>query len=296
MTNMTPDSTDSAGSALDRPLAEDQYLCQVGRSVSCGACCGLYNVADPSRPALEKMLRRRTELFAATARTVADIDRFAARVTAAENRTRPLDDLHHCPFLGLIGPARQTAGCLLHPAGNGGTDWRGLSYYGGLACRVYFCPSTRLMPVRHKRLIKTIAPDWHWYGLVITEHSLIDAMLSRLEQELDGLSPDELLPDENFRQALVSLLGLKAEWPFRPARFDTCCHNMFVSEHPSRPPLEGPLVAGLPPETRAILEAMGSWFGSPSRVEEACRLLDRRYAAVVAAAAGSTDRSRSCFG
>ncbi len=270
-------------SCLDQTLAADQYLCQVSTTVSCGACCGLYNVADPSPTALENLLRRRTKMFATTARTVRDIDSFAAWVTATENQLRPLADFHHCPFLGLIGPERQTVGCLLHPAGNQGTDWRGLSYYGGLACRVYFCPSTRLLPDRYKQLIKAIAPDWHWYGLVVTEHRLVNAMLLPLENQLGGIRVDNLAADENIRQALVSLLGLKINWPFRPPRFRTCCHNMFAANHPGRPPLQGSLVAGLDPELKAVLEAMGSWFESAAQVEKACQLINSRYKAVIAA-------------
>ncbi|MCG6973724.1 MAG: hypothetical protein LJE66_11325 [Desulfobacterales bacterium] len=32
------------------------YLCQVNDNVSCGACCGLYNVADPSEQNLTHIL------------------------------------------------------------------------------------------------------------------------------------------------------------------------------------------------------------------------------------------------
>ena len=56
------------------------YLCQVSPNVSCGACCGLYNVADPSPQAMEAMLSRRTKWFAHVPRTVAGIDAFKERV------------------------------------------------------------------------------------------------------------------------------------------------------------------------------------------------------------------------
>ena len=54
---------------LDGENVSAVYLCQVGERVSCGACCGLYNVADLSRDALEDRLARRTERFAAVARS-----------------------------------------------------------------------------------------------------------------------------------------------------------------------------------------------------------------------------------
>ena len=45
---------------LDGENVSAVYLCQVGERVSCGACCGLYNVADLSRDSLEDRLARRT--------------------------------------------------------------------------------------------------------------------------------------------------------------------------------------------------------------------------------------------
>ncbi|MDA8140544.1 MAG: hypothetical protein M0036_18010, partial [Desulfobacteraceae bacterium] len=88
--------------ALDAQVPGGVYLCQVSEKVSCGACCGLYNVADTSRPAMEKMLRARTVRFAQVPRTAAAIDAFARETTAIEPQERPFPQFHHCPFTGLI--------------------------------------------------------------------------------------------------------------------------------------------------------------------------------------------------
>ena len=280
---MAPYVRENPSFALDQGLGPDQYLCQVRPGVSCGACCGLYNVADTSKPALESILRRRTRLFDTADKTIQGLDEFASLAAASEDQSRPLDEFHHCPFLGLIGHGRETVGCLLHPAGNNGIDWRGLSFYGGMACRVYFCPSTKHLPVGYKRIIKAIAPDWHWYGLVITEYRLIKAIFSWLEDELGDKLIEELLPGKDFRRALIALLGLKIDWPFRPPRFNTCCHNVFADNHPSRPSIEASLATGLSHRSRTILEAMGSWFESQNHLQQGCRLLENRIAAVVEA-------------
>ncbi len=48
---------------MDDQVPGGVYLCQVSAQVSCGACCGLYNVADLSRENLTRMLERRTRCF-----------------------------------------------------------------------------------------------------------------------------------------------------------------------------------------------------------------------------------------
>ena len=63
------------------------YLCQVSETVSCGACCGLYNVADPSRTALQTMLAKRTARFVRLPRNMDAILDFAVR-TESEFKTR----------------------------------------------------------------------------------------------------------------------------------------------------------------------------------------------------------------
>lgn len=153
------------------------YLCQISETISCGACCGLYNVADLSFDHLSAMLRYRTETFARVPRTMDAILAFKAHIEEKENQNRPFPDFHHCPYIGLIGENFARVGCLLHPlgVGNKGIDFRGLSYHGGLACGMYFCPSYRILSEPYKKLIRKSAYNWYSYGLMIGEaNSLIE--------------------------------------------------------------------------------------------------------------------------
>ena len=113
----------------------DVYLCQVGEQVSCGACCGLYNIRDLSQRLLEVMLTERTEAFARVPRTAEAIEAFQKKIEGWTPPKRPFPDFYHCPFLGLIGRNGRRVGCLLHPAaaGNNGIDWRGMTYHGAMA-------------------------------------------------------------------------------------------------------------------------------------------------------------------
>ncbi len=113
------------------------YLCQVGRRVSCAACCGLYNVRNLSAVGLEAMLAARTDAFDRVPRQEEAIEAFGRRQRGWTPEERPFPHFHHCPYVGLIGRGHRRVGCLLHPAvtGNSGHDWRMLSYYGAKACR-----------------------------------------------------------------------------------------------------------------------------------------------------------------
>lgn len=206
------------------------YLCQVADRVSCGACCGLYNVADPSRKALEALLSRRSDHFVRVERTVEGILGFKNAVEALENPLRPYPDFHHCPYIGLIGPARNRVGCLLHPLaeGNGGIDFRGLSDYGGMACRIYFCPATRKLPARWKRILRAGADHWHGYGLLVTDRPWIEALFSELEGRLGhpiAVDGDDAGPV--LRSAVGRIIDLKIHWPHRPHGRSTPCNYFF---------------------------------------------------------------------
>ena len=119
------------------------YLCQANKEISCGACCGLYNVADPSYESIMEKLTWRTDTFLHVKRDMDAILAFKEEVEDREPQERPFPEFHHCPYIGLVGKEHSRVGCLLHLLldENKSIDFRGLSFYGGMACRVYFCPT-----------------------------------------------------------------------------------------------------------------------------------------------------------
>jgi hypothetical protein len=199
---------------------ETVYLCQTAPDVSCGACCGLYNVADPSAEALEPMLVKRTQWFASVPRTVAGIDGFKARVENADCQDRPFPDFHHCPYLGMIEDEGRRVGCLLHPLaeGNNGIDWRGLSYYGGMACRTYFCPSVKQLPPRWLTALRQSMEHWHLHGLIVTERRLLTLFFGILEGRLTRpIHRTDFIPGSPATDLMRAFASLKLTWPFRRA-------------------------------------------------------------------------------
>lgn len=262
------------------------YLCQVSEAVSCGACCGLYNLADVSRASLSAMLAHRTVQFQKLPRTVAAIDEFAARMQAIEPQNRPFPQFHHCPFIGLIGNDRQRVGCLLHPLaeGNGGIDYRGLSYYGGLACRSYFCPAPHELPARYKRVLQTVIDDWYTYGLIVTEAVLAGAIFGRIETMLGrSLVPELFDKNPAARAALNDLLRIKIDWPYRPAHADTPCHHFFPDAGYIKPAIDYETIGARPAPADDILVELVSEFKSVDDLAAARGYLIHAIQNVVAA-------------
>ncbi len=217
------------------------YLCQVSKRVSCGACCGLYNVHNLSRPGLEAMLATRTEAFARVPRQSDAMEDFGRKQLGWTPEDRPLPHFHHCPYLGLVGRERTRVGCLLHPdaAGNGGRDWRELSYYGAKACQTYFCPTTRQLDAEHQLIIREGIDHWYLYGLAVTEYRLWAAYFEALEMRIGRrLIPSDFADHSEAQGLLRVFAALKLDWPYRRDDAPGPCHFFFDDERYPRPQVE----------------------------------------------------------
>ena len=255
-----------------QPVPGRVYLCQISPSVSCGACCGLYNVADASADNLEAILNHRTTAFAAVKRTADDILNFQNSIASIEDQKRPYRDFHHCAFIGLIGGSRSRVGCLLHPEadGNNGIDFRGLSWYGGMACRSYFCPTHRQLPSRHKVAVREAAPNWHLYGLIITEVNMLSCFLTAVENHLGRkLQRGDVLNHPGWREALHGFFQLKINWPFRSSGSPGPANYFFEDGQHICPPVKySGGGAGSSPYDK-IFRSLHSRFESQNALQEA---------------------------
>jgi hypothetical protein len=264
------------------------YLCQTGPNVSCGACCGLYNVADPSPKGLEALLVRRSRWFAGVPRTVKGIDAFKARVKSVEPRQGPFPDFHHCPYLGMIEDEGRRVGCLLHPLakGNRGIDWRGLSYYGGMACRTYFCPSVRQLPTRWLTALRQSMHHWYLHGLIVTERRLLAAFFGILENRLARPVDATDFPARSPASALLAAFAnLKLTWSFRREGAPGRANYFFEDGLYPRLPIAraGASIPSSPFET--ILRELDSGFSSADDLRKAEALITGildRFVAVLA--------------
>jgi len=245
------------------------YLCQVSETVSCGACCGLYNVPDLTGDGLHALLARRTRRYAGMG--VRDPDAllsFRKWVEDSEPQQRPLAEFHHCPYIGLIGPNLSRPGCLLHPLGNSGIDLRGISDYGGFACRAYFCPTHDRLSAGIKIAIQKAARDWFEYGLMITEASLVQAVLdaaggAAFSREGQGAVP------ARCTDIIRGLMDLKPCWPYRSDPAIGLTHYFFNDRLYARAPVDYAAIGAKPSRYDRIFKELGSGFASIKELRDA---------------------------
>ena len=253
------------------------YLCQVNETVSCGACCGLYNLPNLSREKLEILLTMRTESFVLVPRTEDGIFLFQRKNKGPHRLSRPFPQFHHCPFLGLIGGEKSRVGCLLHPAtpGNNGVDYRSLSWYGEQACRTYFCPATNKLPTVYQSILMQCIDDWYDFGLMVTEYALLTAYFKEIEALLGrDIAVSDYAQNVGARAAFREFAELKSKWPYR--RHDSPGPCNFFFENGLYPRTA---VFRASPDIRLssyekILRELDTGFSSVEEVVAADRLLE----------------------
>jgi hypothetical protein len=262
----------------DKKAPGGVYLCQVNENVSCGACCGLYNITNLSREKLYDMLLKRTAGFSGVPRDADSIMNFGEEELSRINGKRPYNEFYHCPYIGLIGKGRTRAGCLLHPLaeGNKGTDYRGLSYYGSMTCNIYFCPSYTALPENYKKIIRESADDWYSYGLVITETVLINAFFSEIEGFLQKkIDKTDSYMNKSLINVVRKFMDLKISWPFRPSS-DTAANYFFKDKLYEKKPVVYPGInfSGSSSRYDLIFRELGSSFNSADDVRRAESIID----------------------
>ena len=262
---------------MDSEVPGGVYLCQVNEHISCGACCGLYNVADPSLEALMEMLTYRTDTFVRIPRDMNSILAFKEEIEARESQKRPFPEFHHCPYIGFVGTKRLRVGCLLHPLadGNKGIDFRGLSFYGGMACRVYFCPSHYHLPRVFKEIVREAARDWYLYGLVITATKMLTTFFKEVQERLDQpITREDIIENKKCLEAVREFFELKLHWPFRPHPFARLGNYFFGDELYPIPSISYEAIGETSSRYDTILGELGSYFNSVNELRQAENLLD----------------------
>jgi hypothetical protein len=265
------------------------YLCQAGDGLSCGACCGLYNCADATRAGLQALLEHRTGEFARVPREADAIDDYRVKLERREHGERPYHDFYACPFLGLIDADGRRVGCLLHPlaAGNDGIDYRGLSFYGGLACRDYFCPSYRNLAAAHKEIVKAACTNWYLYGLVITEDRLLGAFFGEVEKRAGRpLDTADLSRHADLRPAVLEFLTLKLTWPFRAAGAKGPGNYFFNDGLHPKPPVDYARLGLAPSPLDPLFRELSSAFDRPAGLAQAEAMMESVITRVVRALDG----------
>jgi hypothetical protein len=256
------------------------YLCQVNKSVSCGACCGLYNLPDISRVKLENILSQRTQDFATVPRTEEGFWDYLKKHKGPPRLSRPFPQFHHCRFLGMIGEQNQRVGCLLHPAapGNNGVDYRTHSWYGETACRTYFCPSTNTLSPEYQLILTQVIDDWYDFGLIVTEHALVAAYFHELERRLNRpVRSSDFYQNTAAVNAFREFVALKSSWPYRRHDAPGPCNFFFANGLYPRPAVFRGNSNIRQSRYEKILQELDSGFADEEELVAAEKLLDALF-------------------
>ena len=160
-------------------------------------------------------------------------------------------------------------------------DHRSLSYYGGMTCHIYFCPSSRLLPARCKQIVRAVIRDWYLYGLLVTEHRLLQALFEEIEQRLNRpVFVDDFQRNHEARNALYNLFLLRVSWPFRrPGTIQLV--NYFFNDHcHPRPAIKATEDGQVIERYRIILQELETRTDSAGILHQAGLYLDDKFRAL----------------
>lgn len=164
-------------------LPTEESACQ-RKSVSCGACCGLFNLALDDYAARRALLAERSADFASTdfALPATLVDYRARREALEANIARRDPEIYVCPFLGDLDGAGR-AGCLIHPSRSGDPGSQNYSFYGASICLAYDCRNKeRDRAGEYSQLLARCFPEGDDYARLMADPIFFDPL-----QRIPGL-------------------------------------------------------------------------------------------------------------
>jgi hypothetical protein len=222
-------------------------LCQRAKA-SCGACCGVYNRADPDRAAVHAELARHTRVLARAPRTPEGFREAAARL--APDAPAPLiPTIRVCQLAGFLDAAETRVGCLAHPRVTGGVDLRACGVYDVDTCESFLCPSHATITEAEAAILEG-ATDFHLYGLTVTDAPFVRAVLDAVAAGGGAPVEPRHLRHAPFAAALRRLLAVKEELAAGSDGLFGAFRHRGAGEARPRPEE--------PPGAEQILEALGA--------------------------------------
>ena len=195
-----------------------RILCQPGRNIGCGSCCGMYNTRESSPHQIQARLLERTRAFEqhVDIHDVPSLQAFRLQWEPAPE-DKLLSDLPSCPFLGYLdadAPGGRV-GCMIHPTRYDGLDQRDCGVYDRFICEDYLCAAHSLLSLREKRLILDAVEDSFLYGLVITDVRFVRALFELTAQRNGMAPPERVLQRPQALEHARAYFELKRDWPYR---------------------------------------------------------------------------------
>jgi hypothetical protein len=137
-----------------------------------------------------------------------------------------------------------------------------------------------------RRIVRALAPDWHLYGLVITEAEMLSAFFGEIERLSERpLGVGDITDSRACRDAVREFMGFKRNWPFRPAPRNPLPHYFFNDDLYARPPAQNPFPGDWPAAYATIFQALETVWPSAVAARKTGAHLDRIFSRIAAALA-----------
>lgn len=203
-------------------LQPSHPLCQT-EGGSCAACCGLFNFADRSPPAMHARLQRRTRAVRQADWDVEKLRAAAFELSAAEDADLLFRAVRTCPLAGYLNEEETRVGCLIHPLRHPtGADLRDLGAYGDRAiCDGHLCAPHNWLQGPERALLAA-AGDWRAYSMTLGESGFPKAVLRYVANARCAEVRTEELLHPDVQRAAHGVLALFVHWPHAdpdPRRF-----------------------------------------------------------------------------
>lgn len=179
-------------------------------NVSCGACCGLFNLKLTTSEYKSLLLERTTEFK----KTVNFEVRHSFPIYRKERETKEAhipkkDDMtYNCPFLGYVDDTKQRIGCMIHPVFTGDPKSQNFSFYGTSICQAYDCKTKEsALADLWESLFVEIAKDSVEYSFLSADHIFTYAVEKFFSHSL--LNVEDMF--QSYRLELVSLFRMRLD-------------------------------------------------------------------------------------
>jgi hypothetical protein len=181
-------------------------------TVSCGTCCGLFNLKLDTQ-GYKKLLSERTNLFKT------NVDFNIRHTVASYRQTREVTEssyikndemTYNCPYLGYVDKASSKIGCMIHPIFTGDPKSQNFSFYGTSICQAYDCKNKEhLAADLLESIFRKVASDSVDFSHLASDHILIFVIESWLSKKGWSLSEGLFIFDSLVKEILISRLKAK---------------------------------------------------------------------------------------
>lgn len=147
-------------------------------SVSCGSCCGIFNL-NLTKKEITLLLFQRTEEFQNTVdfKVSHSLPAYRQSREAKENQISKKDEsTYNCPFLGYLDEGYKM-GCMIHPSRTGNPLSQNYSFYGSSICLAYQCRN-RENPdsMQWSKIFQEISSNSLEYSQLSANHEIIQSL------------------------------------------------------------------------------------------------------------------------